>query len=68
MQTCSDMKVMPRARNLIKDKESSCIEFVDKYIGSGGGVKSVVAAVERYSYPVKEVTFHNNGFKQADTI
>jgi hypothetical protein len=63
MQTCCDLKVMPRAGSLIKDKESPIIDFSNQYIGSSGGVKSVAAAVERYNYPVKEITFCNNGFK-----
>jgi hypothetical protein len=53
---------------LIKDTQNPIIDFSNQAMNSQGAVNSVAEAVKRYSYPVKEVTFFNNGLKMNDTI
>lgn len=65
--TCTDLKVYPQAKLIIRDEKSNIIEYRNVSLLNKSS-KAVAQALARYQVPIEKVVFFNNGMKHEESI
>lgn len=69
LKTCKDMKILPKARMVIKkdvEDENKYLSFANFRL-SGESVKAVTESLKRYPIEVEAIDFTNNTLKPRET-
>lgn len=67
LKTCSDLKVNPKARMIIRNEKTTTFDF-SNYSLLNKSSSAVAEAIKRYTLPIESINLMNNGLRSKDCI
>jgi hypothetical protein len=65
---CTQANILPRSSQIIKDNESTCLDFTNHFLKTSQQVKAVAESVKRLTRVTETVMFVNNSLNARDSI